>query len=299
MGAQVATVHRRAWLGWQVSTAATVVLGLVAASVLSMAAPEQAGQPRLVRQFALQASIRAAALVSDRSGACVVLVDSARRVHFLYGARRRCVLQTCWLPAAAADYPALMLATKRAPDERFAEVVVLGWQPLKKLWRAGQDEPALPVAAYRRTATGVVADQPRPGRYLPAGELERLVRHQNRMYRLRSRSDGAGTQLVSQSRLGQTLKGDPLAIGDLDDDGSDEVLTAARLAAGEGYRCHLYRWVGHGLRRAWRVDVTATCTNGEELPRPVGYLVDLNHHGGAEMLLVDGQSGLIRLYSAD
>ncbi len=281
--------------------AVLATFGVAAAAALRAGTPTRAVQPLLTQQLTFVSALRAGTMVADRSGDCVVLVDQAARVHFLYSTQRRVTVQTCRLPAAVAAAPSAVLAAEPVSDEALARVVVSGWG-LEPCPSPSPEAPwtAQHAVVFRRTATGFVAGGPLPERLRTCAgtECSTLSRGQE-VYELHLEPGRETTEVRLAGRLVQVIEGVPLAAGDLDHDGSEELLTASLQPGDEGdgeYDGRLFRWTRAGLGEVWRTTLGPLVWNGGMAPAPLAFFSDLDHDGGDELLVIDGAPGIVSIY---
>ncbi len=107
---------------------------------------------------------------------------------------------------------------------------------------------------------------------------------------------GGGTVLTVGRRLFQSLRGAPLGVRDLNDDGNDEILTAECRAAKPDDHIHyrLYAWNGrvyrviHSTRLPGTTDISGSPNN-----QPLAVLTDVDGDGRAELVMADVTAGTV------
>ncbi len=244
-------------------------------------------------------------LGSDRSGDRVSLTDARGRIHVLSlreGRLRDTVLTLPWAPREMVasgllwedlnhdDRLDLRVIPFAPESDECVDGMVLHWRaPTPRRQAVGFVSDG---DQYRQT---IVTNEPR---YWNVGQAATQVVAGGASYLITGVGDGAErTRVVGSSGTHQTLLGMPLSVGDMNEDGQHEVLTASRVTGGGDERaCYrLYTWVRNGFREIWRGQRTVAdpALSAIVESRPLGYLADLDSDGRCELVLLDSRSGRV------
>lgn len=116
-----------------------------------------------------------------------------------------------------------------------------------------------------------------------------------------SRVGRSVTRLVDEHGTQDVLNGEVVRAGDLNDDGSQEILTLEPIKDEPTCRLRIYTWQNGSYREIWTRTVPEMYLTylpmGE--PYPVGNFADLDGDGRSEFLLVESDTGRISVYTWD
>lgn len=243
---------------------------------------------------ALSAPVAELRAVADPAGARVAVLTNDAVVHELAFHGQRPQVQAVALPLPPADTPLCNLLVGDLDVDRRSDLVVRYRRERLQLWwlRSTPHGPSRPAPAPARAAA-LRNRRPtwlghRDGQVLSAsyewqGEgMSRVVNH--------------------VGRIAQMLPGVPAAMGDLDGDGSDELVTVAAEDNRQAALLRLFRFDGTRLREVWRHRQLDPVLASRYHPTgllgldPLLAVADLDHDGAAELLVGSGVAGRLELW---